>query len=889
MKRLLVGIFALAVAAPTFAAEPSDPLAAARKRWLRGNHAEARALYEKLAADAKHHVAAVIGLSRVYQDEGEYDKALAVVADALTNESDAAHPDLLARKGEVLYDRGRWGEALAAAEAALKAKPEHFPARWVRARILRDRGDLQAADAEMRWFVRTYTRRSNADQEIKDADELLIVGQAGAENARWHNLSDQFRFILNEVYADALKYDADQWRAEYLAGAMLLEKYNRPDAVAAFDNALKINPRAAEALVGKGQAALQTFEMKDAEQFADRALKVNPNLTAALRLKADVRLAGDDLDLAVKLLERAKAVNPREEATLARLAACHHLLKQPDQFAALVAEVEKFDPKPGVFYYELGSCLEDRRLYGAAEEHFQKAVKLRPNLPGPSAGLGMLYLRLGKEAESRKLLDRAFKNDPFNIRVANSLKVLRHLEKYETVATKHFDLRFDPKTDRVLAAFLADYLEAEYEKLAKQFGYEPGGRILIEVFNSHEMFSGRTVALPDLHTIGACTGRVVTMASPRGKGVGKPFNWGRVIRHELVHIFNLAQTDFQVPHWLTEGLAVGNEGYARPPSWSLILRERFDGNDLLSLDTIQLGFVRPRSPSEWTLAYCQSQLYVEYLVKAHGPDAVGKMLNAYRDGLTTAAAIRKVCGVGKDEFEKGYRAYVAEVVRSVPSGRPAAKPMTLAELEKAHKENPDNPDLAARLADQYSRRRRAADARKLAEAVLKAHPNHAQASLVKARLLNASGDVEGARSVLEAALKAHPDEPRLIVGLGRMCVEAKEFAQAATLFERGRKVAPFDGDWPEALREIYEKVGQKEKLASVLRELAANDADDLKTRLKLAQLLLDDNKPADAEEVAREALRIDVLNETAQKLLLKALEAQNKADDAAKLTKRFGG
>ena len=74
------------------------------------------------------------------------------------------------------------------------------------------------------------------------------------------------------------------------------------------------------------------------------------------------------------------------------------------------------------------------------------------------------------------------------------------------------------------------------------------------------MFSGRTVALPDLHTVGAVTGRVMTVASPTARGLSRPFNWGRVVRHELTHLFNLAQTRYQAPHWLTEGLAVRNEG-----------------------------------------------------------------------------------------------------------------------------------------------------------------------------------------------------------------------------------------------------------------------------------------------------------------------------------------
>ena len=141
-----------------------------------------------------------------------------------------------------------------------------------------------------------------------------------------------------------------------------------------------------------------------------------------------------------------------------------------------------------------------------------------------------------------------------------------------------------------------------------------------------------------------------------------------------MHIFNLAQTDFLVPHWLTEGLAVRNEGGNRPPMWNAVLRDRFEKNDLLNLDNIVLAFVRPRNQEEWSLAYCQANLYVEYLIKTYGIGAIGPMLNAYRDGLSTAAAIRRVCKVDKDAFEKGYRAYVAEVVKSIPSaGQPSRK------------------------------------------------------------------------------------------------------------------------------------------------------------------------------------------------------------------------
>ncbi len=871
------------------AKKPDGPLAEARQRWLRGNYDEARAGYEKLLDDEKLRGPAAIGIARTYQSVGDDAKAIAAVEEAL--KKDAKTPDLLATRADLLFTLGRWDEASKDADAAIKLKSNHFLARWVRARLIRDTGDVKKADGEVRWFVRTYTQRENADKPIQDPDELLLVGLAATENARWHSLAEQFRFLINDLYPDVLKLDPDDWRAEWHIGMLLLEKYNRPEANQAFENALKINPNAAEAHVGRGLVAIQQFEMKDAETHADAALKINPRLPAALRLKADVQLLAGDMAAARKLLEKAKEAGPRDESTLARLAACARVQNKPDEVKAVIAEVEAFNPKPGLFYHDLGQALEDRKIYGDAEVYFKKSIEARDQLASSKAGLGMLYLRLGNEAEAEKLLEQAFKGDSFNVRVSNSLKVLRHLKTYETIKSRHYDLRFDPKQDKLLAEFLSEYLEATHAQLAQDFGYEPQGRILVELFNNHEMFSGRTVGLPDLHTIGACTGKVVTIASPKGKGIARPFNWGRVVRHELVHIFNLAQTDFLCPHWLTEGLAVRNEGGNRPPQWSQVLRDRFDKNDLLDLDNIMLAFVRPRNQEEWALAYCQSHLYVEYLIKTHGIGAIGPMLNAYREGLETAAAIQKVCKVDKDAFEKGYKAYVTEVVKAIPSAGkkdPTEKSMTVEELEKAHKDHPDDLDVAAKLADQYSRRRRAADARKLADEVLKKKPGHPLASIVKARLLTAAGDEDGSREAIEAASKANPDDPRLLAGLARMAMEAKVWTKAAELLERGRKIAPVDGDWLPNLIEIYTMVEDAEKLLDVLKEQVGNDPDDLKSRIKLAGLLNTSKKYVQAENVALDALRIDVTDTDAQKTLIDALEGQNKTKQVEEYKKRFG-
>ena len=82
--------------------------------------------------------------------------------------------------------------------------------------------------------------------------------------------------------------------------------------------------------------------------------------------------------------------------------------------------------------------------------------------------------------------------------------------------------------------------------------------------------------------------------------------------------------------------------------WSACRRAK-----LLNLDTINLGFIRPKEPDDRQLAYCQAQLYAQYMVKRFGPDALIKMLDAYRRGLTTDRAIDACFGVEKADFEDG--------------------------------------------------------------------------------------------------------------------------------------------------------------------------------------------------------------------------------------------
>src|SRR5579875_343095 len=153
-KHLFAGLFVFALL-PLASAEPPT-LSGSRQRWLKGNYGEAREMFEALAKDAQLRPTAVVGLSRTLESEGEYDKALEVVETALKGSPKDA--GLLARQAELLYLRGRWDQAEKAANVAIDIDKDQFLARWIRVQIYRDRGDMETADAECKWFIRTYVQ-----------------------------------------------------------------------------------------------------------------------------------------------------------------------------------------------------------------------------------------------------------------------------------------------------------------------------------------------------------------------------------------------------------------------------------------------------------------------------------------------------------------------------------------------------------------------------------------------------------------------------------------------------------------------------------------------------------------------------------------------------------
>lgn len=892
LRLIIVLILAFCARVPSLlsAPIPTEQFAKAREHFQKGRYGEAIELLDKLAKnglDGDDAVKVALLKSESHWEQGERTVAEQLVSQALMDHEDSAA--LLAQSAKLNFERGRHDQAGQAVAKALQLDPDQLLARLIQAYLYTERGDLKKADDGFRWFVRYYNQN-----QPKDAESQVLVAMGASQYARWHSASQIFDFCVNTVTVDALKADKTYWQAHLISGRLLLEKYNKAQGRPELKAALAINPNAAEVHIELAKSAIGEYDWDEVEEESKRALEICPHAPGALQAMAVSKLYFRDMDAAEKLLTEALEVNPIDSESLALLAALRMLqdgwpdsarwkellghldhvadlkLDQPTRCEQILIDVATRNPKPGTFLTSLAVVVDMFRQHGVAEPLLKQAVLLMPQLSQPKNALGQLYMQTGQIEDAKRTLDEAFKADPYHVRVSNMRKVIKVLEDYESITTDHFVVRADGKLDKLLARYMAEYLEEVYPELTKLFGFEPAARTQIEIYNTakglsgHSWFSARMIGLPWVQTIGASTGVIIAMQSPGS--MEHSLNWARVLKHEFVHILTLQQTNFNIPHWYTEALAVRSEGYPRPVEWNALLLDRVPKGELKNLDNLTMGFIRAGNQENWNFAYCQSVLYAEYMVKRFGEDSLAKLLEAYRRNRTTDQAIPEVFGVDKADFEKGYRDYLNEVVAGIKKSEEEADPKP-SQIERAYEKNKQDPTAAANYAKLMYLIKKRDDAKKIAAEVLKKDPTQPIAAAVMALLQMRDEKFDDASKTLEPALNREHPNKTVVELLMKIRLKQKQPAEALGLCELGKQHFPYSSEWWKGTAVAAKQTGDVEARRAALETLVQIEADDADPRKALTELALSENNFEQAFKYARLALQIDVLDAEIHRML----------------------
>ena len=149
---------------------------------------------------------------------------------------------------------------------------------------------------------------------------------------------------------------------------------------------------------------------------------------------------------------------------------------------------------------------------------------------------------------------------------------------------------------------------------------------------------------------------VVILMTPGALGQSGGQYWS-LLEHEIVHlVMGEAENreDVRFPRWLSEGISTFISGEMGLPrllqlSWAEVTRTT------IPFEELSVRF--PEDPSRAEVAYAQSYLFVQYLMRRYGEDAVAVLISSFLDKGNMAQAVYSAFHISLGELMNGFRQY----------------------------------------------------------------------------------------------------------------------------------------------------------------------------------------------------------------------------------------
>ena len=755
---------------------------------------------------------------------------------------DPAVPDLL--KAEGLLRRGRFQEAILLVEPLTSRD-----AALLKALALERLGRFEEADAAVDDVLEGLDAR-----RTDDPADLAAVVEAMSIRGRVEGRPSRDYQTMMELLGRA-RNDLDRldWRSRLLEARLLVEKHNKAEAVAALYEVLGLNPRCAEAWFLLGRIALGGFDFDSATRAVAALHRLDEENPLAALLQAESALINDDPDLAIFILDQLLEREGSMREALALRAAADAVAYDLDAAKARLAAMDQDAPGAADGWYEVGRFLAKNRQYGDAAEILEEAVRRRENYSAPLIELGLLEMQSGRDDRALDVLRKVAEVDQFNERATFSLRLLEELAGFHSLESDHFVIRYRPGEDEVVARMMPEALDQMHREVTARFGHEPARRTVIEVMPNHQFFSVRITGMPWIHTIAACTGPVIAIEVPR-EGARTDhlglFDWLEVLRHEYTHTITLDRTRNRIPHWLTEAASVSMETRPRDFQTQKMLATALRAGELFDLNEINWAFVRPRKPTDRSMAYAQGAWMVEFMDEVWGEQALVDLLDHYFDGRPESEAMPAVLGISRDAFHERFLVWARDRVEAwglFPT--PSIEALQMSVIEQ-------DPKFAASLEEARSARVRGVAARLAGRIGSPAGPGSTEPvewpALTPPRVPLDEAQVD-------AWLEVHADHPDLLEYTVRKAIDRDQRTdpEAIELLERYRRARPGDPYPDRVLARVLLDSDQPERAVPSLARLDLLSEKDASYAWELARIHRANGNGAEALSSATRMVRID--------------------------------
>jgi tetratricopeptide (TPR) repeat protein len=269
--------------------------------------------------------------------------------------------------------------------------------------------------------------------EAAGDDCRLVRIRAAAALAGYKNLAltdaDKKKVeAANKEYLDSILSRPDQWDSHYNLGNYYLDRGDFKQAVAAYETALKMEPRGVLAMVNEAMAYARMGENKKAEEALSKALKVAPDNAAANFNMGLIKAEENDLVTAEKYLRAAFKTDPQMAQAAYNLCVIlsKDRLDEAVDFCRKAAEIRPDMPK---YAFTLAFYQQQKGDLTGAATVLDGLIGKYPTYADAYVLLGAIYEKQRKGDEAERVYNRGMTAegipDQYKVRMKLRLDALR--------------------------------------------------------------------------------------------------------------------------------------------------------------------------------------------------------------------------------------------------------------------------------------------------------------------------------------------------------------------------------------------------------------------------------------------------------------------------------
>jgi tetratricopeptide (TPR) repeat protein len=593
--------------------------------------------------------------------------------------------------------------------------------------------------------------------------------------------------VVSALLLGACSKDPQKAKAKYLAaGENYMKQKHYGDAVVEFRNAIRLDPRFADAYYQLAQAELAQQNWTGAYKDLQKAIELDPAQLDARLTRGRLFLAARQFDKAEEDANAVVLQDPRSAAAYELLG--YTLGSQQKLKTALEAfsKVAELQPNDAHSYRNIGLVEISLRRFNDAEEHLKKAVQMDPKSLPANIDLANLYRLQNKLPQAQEVFQAGVQNNPdapqLYVIWANLLSDVGKSTEAEGVLDK---LRKQMPKSSEAAIAIGDYYLRKNDAQKALAEYRRGnsqsaGNLDIEkrmqdlyltsnqIEQAAKLDSQLMSQAPKDTLVAVLHGRVLLAQGKKQDAI-------IALQDAVKNAPNSAMAHYYlgVTHWQNENLGQASselkEALKASPDLPLVLRS-----------LVQLNLAQNKTS--------EAQVYAQELVQRNPADVDARLLlgSIYlRDGQLHPA---------EEQFLVANQLAPAQAAVHLNLGllNAKGKKWTQAEkeLETAIQLDPSNPTMLSAYADFLVARQQTQKALARVQQFVDANPNNAQGHLILGAVRNDSKNTSAAQAEFERAIQIDPKNIQGYLRLGGIYQQENQTEAAIGQYQKALDLQP---------------------------------------------------------------------------------------------------